>query len=209
MTQYVSISEVQLYEAADGTGDNLALGATATSSGEYTAGREASKAIDGNTSGTFWESKEFNSITASVWLQLSFDSPVAVRSLRMYGGYQFERETPKDFTVMASNDLVEWATLADISGWGGFVDGTTPRTIVGLLRFDLLVSGLSVLDNGSPSSAIIVSEYSTGKLVSKVTPAASGQYSFRPQNLTPLLITHIGPTGYAPQCDGPITPQEL
>ena len=68
------------------------------------------------------------------------------------------------------------------------------------------LGGISKLDTGNPSLRVLLHNWTTGQLVATITPAANGAWNYRPRSTADLLVTHIGPSGYQPRSDGPITP---
>lgn len=202
---YIAVRNLALYESPDATGVNLAGGATATASGSYNTTSIPEAAIDASM-GSYWESPSFTG-GATAWLQLAFPSAIAVRSIRMAGGTSsYPGETPRDFYIAGSNNGTTWKTLVDVADWGGFTDGATPFLVEGDIRLDLFLAGVSVLESGAASTAVYLHNYATGAFVKKLTPGGNGAYEHRPADLTPLLVTHIGPAGYAPHADGPLIP---
>ena len=75
------------------------------------------------------------------------------------------------------------------------------------IRLDLSVGGTSLLDTGVGSTKVLLHRYSDGVLIGSVAPnAVTGQWQYRLQNNDQLLVTHIGPSGFRPVSDGPVTP---
>ena len=71
----------------------------------------------------------------------------------------------------------------------------------------LSVFGESVLDTGVAANKVFVYNYATGALIAAVTPnITTGAWRLNLQSTDEVLVTHIGPSGYRPLSDGPITP---
>ncbi len=205
---YIAVREVGLFSTSDQTSENLATGSTITSSGSYENANGPNKVADGQLS-TYWESALFVPGSSTVWVQFDLPAAVALRSVRMAGGIpSFSNETPRDFIIQGSNDGATWVTLLDVKDWGGFKDGQSPAMVDASMRLDLILAGTSRLVSGARSDAVFLHHFVSGELVAKITPAVDGTYKYVPQSKSALLITHVGPTGYAPQADGPVTPAE-
>lgn len=118
-SNYSSISEIQ-FRATPGGADQ-ASGGTASASGSYASGYEASKAFDDSNS-TQWAS---NAALPS-WISYQFPSPVAVQEVAIIStgaayGDPGRSEAPKTFTIQYSDDGTAWTTAAspsDQTGWG-------------------------------------------------------------------------------------------
>lgn len=193
---YITVNEFGLYAAADGSGTNLCTGATATAISQYDATTGAANAIDGNSS-TYWES---TSASGDKWLRVQLASASVVRSVYI-SSTKYPNEVPRDFALQASNDGTTWVTLFNWVDWV-----TTPGAKSSLERVDLKIGGSSKLDSGLRSSRVLVYNWATGAFVASIIPATDGTWEFRPANTNELLVTHIGPSGYKPNSDGPITP---
>lgn len=193
---YVSVNEFGLYTAADHSGTNLAAGATATAISQYDANTGAAKAIDGNES-TYWES---NSTAGNKWLQVQLGSAAVVRSVYISSN-AYPNEAPRDFQLQASNDGSTWVTLFSMVDWV-----TSPGAKSSYERIDLKIGGSSKLDSGLRSSKVLVFNWASGALVTSIVPNTDGSWGYSPANTDDLLVTHIGPSGYRPISDGPITP---
>lgn len=201
---YFSINEFGLYEDSNHSGENLCATAIATAQDQYQAAFSPSNVIDGIAS-TYWESAALAGGAAgggTKWIKFDLGVARMVRSLYLSSTI-YPNEVPVDWDLQASNDNVTWVTLKSFSGW------TTPGVAKsGYESFSLQVGGFSKLDNGERSSRVLVHDWVTGELVYSMSPALNGQWSFRPSSLRELLVTHIGPSGFKPLCDGPITPHE-
>ena len=190
---YVAINELGLFEDADHLGPNLCTGSVVTAShqnGTYVA----ANAIDGNAS-TVWET---DSSATDKWLAVQLPKAKVVRSFYL-SQTVWSAETPRDFLIQGSNDGSNWTTLAE------FVDFAT-NGYTGYTNLGLSVGGVSKLDTGDASLRVLLHNWTTGQLVATVTPAANGVWNYRPRSAADLLVTHIGPSGYQPRSDGPITP---
>lgn len=197
-----------MFSTSDQTDENMAAGSTVTSSGSYNSTNVPNKVVDGQL-GTYWESTAFVPGSTTVWVRFDLPAAVALRSVRMAGGItNYRNETPRDFIIQGSNDGATWTTLFDVKDWGDFKDGQSPFMIDDSMRLDLIVMGTSRLSTGARSDAVFLNKFASGELVRKIVPNTDGSYEFFPDSLDALLITHVGPTGYAPQADGPVMPAE-
>lgn len=68
------------------------------------------------------------------------------------------------------------------------------------------VSGKSLQDNGKASRLVLIHDWATGDFIRKITPSLDGAWRFMVETNSPLLITHIGEDGFAPQADGGVIP---
>ena len=93
MPKYVTINELEMFEF-DVTGTNLCTAATATASGFYASGTEATNAIDGNAA-TYWESTQ----TVNNWLKIEFASAKVVRQIRITST-SYPNEVPRNFQIV-------------------------------------------------------------------------------------------------------------
>lgn len=192
LNNFVIINELELYESANANTVNLSRGAVATSSSLSSAGYQAKNAIDGKAE-TFWNSSGSSS---TEWITVTLPSPILLRSFRITSTI-VEAQIPMDFILQGSNNNIDWTNIYEAVG-------NTADTIFRKLSF--YVSGVSNLDIGVNSSRVIISEWTTGKLIEKVVPKSDGSWSCQTGGDTEVLVTHIGPSGYEPKSDGPITP---
>ena len=190
---YVAINEFGLYEDMDHLGPNLCTGAIVTAD-SFSSTYVPANAIDGNPS-TAWES---NNTATDHWLAVQFPAAKVVRSFYLSHTI-WATETPRDFLIQGSNDGTNWTTIAQ------FVDFATGG-YSGYTAINLSIGGVSKLDTGSPSARVLVHNWTTGQFVASIIPAADGAWNYRPRSTADLLVTHIGPSGYQPRSDGPITP---
>lgn len=190
---WTAINEFGLFEDSDHLGPNLCTGAIVTAS-HQNATYVAANAIDGNPS-TAWES---DSSATDKWLAVQLPEAKVVRSFYL-SQTTWAAETPRDFLIQGSNDGTNWTTLAE------FVDFATGN-YSGYTSINLSIGGVSKLDTGDPSLRVLVHNWTTGQLVASIIPAADGAWNYRPRSMADLLVTHIGPSGYRPISDGPITP---
>ena len=190
---YVAINELGLFEDADHLGPNLCTGSAVTAShqnGTYVA----ANAIDGNAS-TVWET---DGSATDKWLAVQLPEAKVVRSFYL-SQTAWAGETPRDFLIQGSNDGTNWTTVVE------FVDFATGN-YTGYTSINLSIGGVSKLDTGNPSLRVLVHNWTTGQFVASIIPAADGAWNYRPRSTADLLVTHIGPSGYRPISDGPITP---
>lgn len=195
---YVTINEFGLYESASHSGANLCTGATATAHSSYDAtNTPPSKAIDGNAT-TFWESG--NLAATPKWLQIDLASAKEVRSIYI-SSTTYPNEVPRDFVLQGSNDGTTWTAIATFADW---VTSTVAKSAYE--QINIRVGGVSQLDSGTKTSKILIFDWATGALIASVIPETSGAWSYAPRLASDLLITHIGPSGFQPWSDGPVTP---
>jgi len=195
--RYYAVNEWELYEQVGATGTNLCIGATASSSGDY-GSQVASLAIDGNPT-TFWESSLEGSPS---WLKVDLGAEHVVRSM-VIKSTSYTKEIPKDFVLQGSNDDSAWTVVGSYAGVDSFIASG------GVFTLNFGVKGTSVLDDGTPSTKVWVHAWGTGALLGSAVPEGDGSYRFPTETAADVLITHVGPAGYRPVSDGPITPGEI
>lgn len=189
-----ALTEFSLYENAAGTGVNLAIGSTATANKWYSTNTPA-RAID-NKLTTDWLVEDSDGVD---WIQLRLPVAKVVRSFKLISaGSSSGIQTFRDFTFEVSEDGLEWEILFDEKG-------NTNENYFQVVSNS--VSGISKLSTGFRSSAVFVHDWDSGKLLGKVTPKTNGSWSLGTGIVPLVLVTHIGPSGYEPKSDGPITPQ--
>lgn len=195
--RYYTVNEFALYEQIGAAGTNLCAGATASASGAY-GPQAASLAIDGNPT-TFWESELDG---APSWLKVDLGVAQVVLSM-VIKSTKYTTEVPKDFVLQGSNDDSAWEDVAVYTGVDAFIVSS------GVFPLNYGVRGTSLLDDGTPSSKVWVHAWGTGALLGGVTPENDGSYRFFTPSSADVLITHVGPAGYRPLSDGPVTPGDL
>lgn len=197
---YITVNDFDLWTTADHSGTRLGAtaGATFSSSGQY-ASQAPELAFDGNES-TLWESD--NAAATSRWVRIDLPSAVVVRSFYI-NSTTYSNEIPRDFKLQGSNDGTTWVDLFDVTDW---VTSATVRAGQ-YFAISLSLSGTSILDTGLGAARVLIHKWSTGEFVASVTPNTStGAWSYRMPEPVDVLVTHIGPSGYRPISDGPITP---
>lgn len=191
-TTYARIDRVKMFLSIDASGANILSSATATaeSSGNYSGSTTATGALD---SAGYWES---NSSSVEKWLKITLGTAQPIRSIEFDFGSDVS-ETPQDFKIQASNDNVVWVDLVS------FVDnfGRILKTAL-----HLKLSGTSKLDTGDAAAKIFIHNFDTGDFIAAVIPSVNGDWQQSLSKQSNVMVTHIGPAGYPPQCDGPITP---
>lgn len=197
--QYYTVNEWELYEQVGATGTNLCIGATASASGAYGSQSE-NLAIDGGPT-TFWESSLEG---APSWLKVDLGAGHVVRSM-VIKSTKYTNERPKDFVLQGSNDNSTWTVIETYAGADEFI------TTSGVFTLNSGVKGTSVLDDGTPSTKVWVHAWGTGALLGSAVPEGDGSWSYRFSTTTvvDVLITHVGPAGYRPVSDGPVTPGDI
>ena len=194
--RYYIINEWGLYGQAGAVGTNLCIGATASASGAY-GSQSASLAIDGNPT-TYWESSLEG---APSWLKVDLGAAHTVRSMVIKSTAN-PTEVPRDFTPQGSNDNSTWTVIGTYTGADAFI------TTSGVFTLNFGVKGTSVLDDGTPSTKVWVHAWGTGALLGSAVPEGDGSYRFL-TTADDVLITHVGPAGYRPVSDGPVTPGDI
>ena len=194
---YCTINEFRGFTNGDGSGSNLFTGGTASASGAY-SDQTANLAFDGNAA-TYWESDD--AASGFRWLRYDLASAVVIRNFYL-SSTTYPSEVPRDFLLQGSNDGTSWTTLFQAVDWVATNVAKSES-----MRLDLSVGGASLLDTGVGSIKVLLHRYSDGVLIGSASPnAVTGQWQYRPQNNDPLLVTHIGPSGFRPVSDGPVTP---
>ena len=195
--RYYTVNEWELYEQVGATGTNLCIGATASASGNY-GSQVASLTIDGNPT-TYWESSLDG---APSWLKVDLGAEHVARSM-VIKSTAYPAEIPKDFVLQGSNDNSTWTVIGAYTGADAFI------TTSGLFALNLGVKGTSVLDDGTPSTKVWVHAWGTGALLGSAVPEGDGSYRLLTTTAADVLITHVGPAGYRPVSDGPVTPGDI
>ena len=195
--RYYTVNEWELYNQPGGVGTNLCIGATASASGSYES-QVARLVIDGDPL-TFWESSLEG---APSWLQVDLGAEHVVRSM-VIKSTTFSKERPRDFTLQGSNDDSTWTVIETYTGADAFIATS------GVFPLNFGVKGTSLLDDGTPSTKVWVYAWDTGALLGSATPKGDGSYRFSVEISADVLITHVGPAGYRPVSDGPITPGDI
>lgn len=194
---YVSINEIALYEQADHSGSNILVGSTVTASGSYNSSTLPSNAIDGNPT-TYWESQA----GLPAWIRFKLQSQKTVRSVYI-SSTAYPNEVPRNFTLQATNDNgTTWKTLYTWVDWV-----TQPGAKSDYTNISVALIGVSLLDNGLPTSRVVFHKWDSMQLMGSVVPDNDGSYEYRPSVTGDVLITHTGPSGFRPLSDGPVTPQ--
>lgn len=194
---YYTVNEWRLYNQPGGVGTNLCVGATASASGNY-GSQSASLAIDGNPA-TYWESSIEG---APSWLKVNLGTARVVRSM-VIESTAYANEIPRDFTLQGSNDNSTWTVIETYEGADAFIATS------GVFTMNFGVKGTSLLDDGTPSTKVWVHAWGTGALLGSAVPESDGSYSVLSPIAGDVLITHVGPPGYRPVSDGPVTPGDI
>lgn len=195
---YASVSEMMGYEDLAGTGPNIFQGGTATGSTPYSASYLPEFAFDGNLSTTY---ESNNTSEPFKFLAYQLPSPKVLRRLSVVHIQYAPNETPDNFYVEGSNDGTTWFEIARVVGFIARTSNTG-----GAISLGILLSGVSKLDTGQRAVRVLIHDWATGRFVASVTPDNSGNWLYRPADYADVLVTHIGPSGYRPISDGPVTP---
>lgn len=198
--KYTSFSDIRIFDGLNGDGVDLTPGAIATSKDAYSANGVASNAIDNNPS-TYYGSASVNfQGGATTWFKLELTQPLVMRSFKITPYATTPEEFPKIYTVEGSNDNTNWVTLYDSYQLPNNAAVEYIRTIA------CHVGGFSRLDDGRPSNRVLLHNWNTGALLKVIVPDSYGNWFTHVEYGIDVLITHIGPSGYEPKSDGPITP---
>lgn len=195
--RYHAINEWGLYEQGGAAGTNLCIGATASASGNY-GSQVASLAIDGNPT-TYWESSLDG---APSWLKVDLGAEHVARSM-VIKSTTHPDERPKDFVLQGSNNNSTWIVVGSYAGVDSFIASG------GTFTLNFGVKGTSLLDDGTPSTKVWVHAWDTGALLGSAVPESDGSYRVLSPIAGDVLITHVGPAGYRPVSDGPITSGDI
>ena len=195
--RYYAVNEWELYNQPGGVGTNLCIGATASASGAY-GSQSANLAIDGYPT-TYWESSLNGSPT---WIKVDLGAEHTVRSM-VIKSTTYPEEIPRDFTLQGSNDDSTWTVIETCAGADAFIATS------GVFGVNFGVKGTSLLEDGTPSSKVWVHAWGTGELLGGITPGGDGSYRYSASSVGDVLITHVGPAGYRPISDGPVTPGDI
>ena len=195
--RYYAINEFALYEQVGAAGTNLCIGAIVSASGAY-GSNAAGLAIDGNPT-TCWESG-ING--APSWLKVDLGAAQVARSM-VIKSTTYTDEIPRDFTLQGSNDNSTWTVIETYAGADAFIATS------GVFALKFGVKGTSLLDDGTPSSKVWVHAWDTGALLGSAVPENDGSYRVLSPVASDVLITHVGPAGYRPLSDGPVTPGDI
>lgn len=195
---YITINEIRLHPNADGTGTNLLTGATATASSTYSESTGPGNAIDGNLA-TYWKSANTADFAATPpTLSFQLGSSVVAKSIAIVSS-SHPKERPIAFTVQGSNDGVYWEDIYTTATWPN-VDGPT----VAQLK-SYFLAGTSLLDDGQACRLIVVGDWATGATITTVVPKVDGSWKRAFTTQVVALVNHLGPIGFLPLCDGPVT----
>lgn len=190
----ISVNEIYLYDTTSSTAatPNKATGAIATSRTSH-GGETANLAIDGDIN-TRWRSAELSG--PAEWLKIELPVPTVIRRFG-FRTTSFPQFAPRDFVFEGSHDDLVWDTL---------VERTGNTSTDAYYTFSIVLSGVSKIDTGESALKVYVNNWNTGQLVTMATPNIDGSWSVSLDKTNDLLVTHIGPSGYEPKSDGPITP---
>lgn len=197
---YMSVSEWRMWETYSPalTDADFMVGGTASAqstNGSYSP----SNAFDKN-SETTWES---TSASGAKWLRYDLPAPRKAKALFIQHG-TWTGEAPSDFVLQGSND--GGATWDNIKTYTNFLTSATAAAgrlvSVGAVQ----ISGKALLDNGAPATRVLIYNYATGALMATLYPGADGSFMYYPDISSEVLVVSLGPSGYRPQVEGPITP---
>lgn len=191
---FTCLNEFELYESVNMNTPNLCIGAiTSADSTSNSTTFKASNATDGDQSSA-WESS--GTMGLGHWLAVELPEPKIIRAIKL-NSLKYATEAPGDFKIEGSNNGVVWDTLYTETG---NLLPTIERKI------SLYVSGVSKLDTGERVLRVLVFNWISGQLVKSITPNDNGEWFLHTLSTDDVLVTHIGPVGFEPKTDGPITP---
>lgn len=195
---YLTINTIAMFEFEQNDNLNILVGSTATARSNYDAiNNPPSNVLDGNTS-TYWASQLLSGSTQE-WISFELPTAKVVRKF-IITSQSYTAEAAKDYKIQASQDGIEWITIYK----------EIENTVEPINRVIFLghITGVSKNSTGSPNDRVLVSDWGTGELIESIAPNADGAFYCYPQTDIQLMVTHIGPSGYQPKSDGPITPYE-
>ena len=104
-TDYLSLAEVQLFGTLTGPApQDQALNKAATQSSTYSASTIASKAVDGNTDGNFWDgSVSHTNQDANAWWQVDLGASATVSTIMVWNRTDCCGDRLSDYWVFVSN----------------------------------------------------------------------------------------------------------
>ena len=191
--RYYSVDDFALY-GIEGSTTNLCVGATATASGQYSLSTVPQHAIDGSLS-TYWESALNGGPS---WLQVDLGEPVILLGFSIRSG-AYPNEKPVGFKLLGSSDGSAWDELASYTAFSSH-SGEVVTLGYG-------IKGISTLEDGSAASEVVVLRWSDRSLLARIAPANDG--SWQCHAVDTALVIHVGPSGFRPLSDGPITPGDI
>ena len=110
----------------------------------------------------------------------------------------YTNEYPVKFETQGSNNNTNWDKIYENDSIPGVIAYT--RTIASY------VGGVSLLTSGQPTQRVVIANWLTGEHIGTVIPDQYGNWFYSTDYGIDVLVTHIGPAGYKPESDGPITP---
>lgn len=193
--RYAAINTLSLF---DENGVDLCRqnGVQITADKQY-RNQEATYMIDG-TDETYWEGAE-SERQLPIIITVSLPKAQMVSSLFITNNTMYDGETVTQFTLNGSNDKQSWVHIKDFEN-----TESSRQKYYYLVMYG--VNGVSLQDNGQASRFILVHNWRTGEFLDKITPKANGDWTYLNPSKEPLLITHVGEDGFAPQADGGIIP---
>lgn len=195
---YFAISEWKMWEEASVLGTNILQGGTITAS-HTNAGFVAANAVDGNAE-TTWESTNVN---VTKWIRYDMPAPKVVRTIFLQHK-TWPAEAPADFEIQGSNDDGQtWITVKAFVNFLTNGNAATGRAHSFTIN---AIAGVAKLSDGRPCNRVLVHDWASGRFLGYVVPDPTGKWSFLAEVGDDMLITCIGPNGYRPASDGPITP---
>ena len=190
---YLRINSFEMYEDIDKGGVDLARTYATIVANKAETTNVASNAVDGVDS-TEWKTPDG---TTTAILTLSFTDAITVRRF-VIKSTSNNFDMPYDFYIEGSNDGNMWSFLYDHY-----------ENQLQVLDFTIsfFVGGNSKLDTGESALKVLVYDWSSWRLLAAISPNQLGDWELGVKStVASVLVTHIGPSGYQPRSDGPITP---
>lgn len=198
---YVNVDKIYIYSEGDGSGTDWARapGTTVASSSDYNSGFLAANAI-GNNPSAYWASASVADLKATpATLALTLASPQTIRRVVITSKIE-NNHNPTDFDIQVSDDGTNWTTVRTVLLTGAITLDSK------IFRLDVAVGGFSRLSDGRRTERVLVYDFITGSLIQSIVPDVEGYWRLPLDNENKVLVTHIGPSGFKPESDAPITP---
>lgn len=195
----IALGQIELRSSAGGA-DLTTPSTPVTASAAPSQGTLASL-VNNSASSGFFRSPYFTSGGPDYWIAFDLGAPQEVTEIAITpysGNYGMVK-----IAVQGSDDGTTWPVFSqdipDISGWSYLVPKVFTVSVV-------YVGGNAVLDDGTAASKVLVALWNSPYTVlSTPTPDVHGDWTIGVPKNTLVMVTVIGPDGYQPICNGPIT----
>lgn len=205
---YVGVATMRL--SATSGGAQLLTGGTASASSEYSGAYTAALAFNSSTSNSdMW----YSSAAAGApphWLKYDLGAVITTAPrylfLRVYSGAAVDH--PSAFNLQGSDDNSTWTDIISVSSVSYELLARWNKGVTREIEIPIgwEVKGNSTHSDTTPTDRVMLFNWSTGRWVDTATPDGSGDYASYVVGPSDVAVVHIGDTGYAPQTDGPVTP---